>query len=1698
MIFLRTLRRPLAAFLVVFFIGQIIAPTVSYALTAGPTAPEFSTFEPVDTTDMVSMSTGDFIYNTPVIEVPGPAGGYPLSLSYHAGILPDQEASWVGLGWNINPGSISRLVNGYPDDQKGSTTNERTYWEGGETVTTEIGVNIGVAKAASVSASLVFANDTYRGFGIGTSMGVNAGYGPLEFGYNSGIGPYGNSFESFGLNTGIGKSYFQGAVTLGLTGSAALSNTGDGWRLSGNASLGVSSGKLGASLSSDGTFNHSLKNPFGASQVTNNKSGNISTSQSGLHVAIPIAPTVSLRLARSYLRYWTDETVGVNTYGSLYIPGGTTDNFSNAFDVYDLLDTDIDVAEFSDPEKVVGGSFPDFDSYSVAGQGVGGTIRPYIFNQELYRQDKSGIEEDGGTHFEVYTKSYPLTDEVGFQQAGFRFVNDFSNKFISDAPDLTINSGDLSYEFASGATGEDDESAYDDGALAGSNNVQWYSNTDIRGETTLKHPFEEGFINTNSEGFVRPSNASIGGFMITNASGVNYHYALPALSYGEYMYSKRLDEEDVLHSNELVKNEPYAYSWMLTAVTGPDYVDENENGLADQGDLGYWVNFHYKKYVGDYKWRNPGVGYNKDVDGEFDFYSYGMKEIYYLERINTETHVAVFEKSLRFDGRETTSRNNGDFVPTPVYGECMTTCLANCDEAHCEQGNCDEEPLASCQEGCKSICDIESWTNFPRPLKKLDAIKLYNYIDWSTGRTSDQYLLKKVTFDYSYDLATGTPNSYDETVYPDSKGKLTLLSVLNGGKGGTSLIPPLEFDYGYNPAYMAKAHDMWGFYKSDYVELENENIDRITTTASAANTDAWSLTKILSPVGAEIRVEYESDVYDDVALSRQRLFRTKYVTRDLLDPGKFRLTFWETSVDLDDYFSVGKKIGVDLVGSYYKPDGDFECLNFCTPSTNEDDIAPGYNPILFSDDEVEITEVDDDEGYIVISDGDFYNKISNEDKVVSNSALFGSNLWIYELTYTDDEAYPDYFPAGFVTLPDVPKLGGGLRVKSISVVGENQTSKTKFEYSDGVTSYEPFQILPPLIIPEYAAVANPIRTKIEIRKAMLRNFNSTINIARQVPGPGVLYGYVKMKEEVTSEGVTTELPNYSAFEFETYKEGMVDIRKVRTDYYQDGEYEGMLYDVVNTANVTLKDFSSRVGGMKSVTLFKTEGDVMVSKTTSKYAHDGFDSYDDNVDEYEPLLSSDYNDQGVLNETYARARLVLFKRGAKIPYQTRPDDDLGMVFHDEYRLLGVVSQHQEFPSIKIGEETVNYKTGLKTESAMEKFDFYSGKAIRTATTDSYGNKFVTVVEPAYRQYPEMGLKLGHPGRKNMLTQSAGSTTYKVNGSGIPIGVVSASAQTWSNEVPVLGLAGPLTSVWRPHQSYLWDGTVALQPDGLYSYDDFASYLFNYGIPGDDARWQKTAEVTLVDTYSRELEGIDLNGNYGAVRSDPSNARIIAAAGNSKYEQMAYAGAEYMAGNTSKEGGVDRGSGTPSAARAHTGKYSLLVDSKTSGFNFTLTDPGVDRKYKASVWVYVPGEGETQGELDKVKLSYTVGGVTHSASPVHQKNKSKSWYLLELTVAPNNTEVTISVSNNSVRGAYFDDFRVHPLDGSMVSYVYDAFSRELTDILDGNNFYTHFDYDVQGRLIRTKKEQLNFDFGTDLESFKPDKVQAEFIYNYGRNN
>ncbi|MCX6346458.1 MAG: hypothetical protein NTZ89_00690, partial [Actinobacteria bacterium] len=53
-------------------------------------------------------------------------------------------------------------------------------------------------------------------------------------------------------------------------------------------------------------------------------------------------------------------------------------------------------------------------------------------------------------------------------------------------------------------------------------------------------------------------------------------------------------------------------------------------------------------------------------------------------------------------------------------------------------------------------------------------------------------------------------------------------------------------------------------------------------------------------------------------------------------------------------------------------------------------------------------------------------------------------------------------------------------------------------------------------------------------------------------------------------------------------------------------------------------------------------------------------------------------------------------------------------------------------------------------------------------------------------------------------------------------------------------------------------------------------------------------------------------------------------------------------------------------------------------------------------------------------------------------------------------------------YIDDFRIHPVEANMVSFVYDPDKQLLQAKLDENNFAMIYIYDEYGKLVQTKRE------------------------------
>ena len=87
-----------------------------------------------------------------------------------------------------------------------------------------------------------------------------------------------------------------------------------------------------------------------------------------------------------------------------------------------------------------------------------------------------------------------------------------------------------------------------------------------------------------------------------------------------------------------------------------------------------------------------------------------------------------------------------------------------------------------------------------------------------------------------------------------------------------------------------------------------------------------------------------------------------------------------------------------------------------------------------------------------------------------------------------------------------------------------------------------------------------------------------------------------------------------------------------------------------------------------------------------------------------------------------------------------------------------------------------------------------------------------------------------------------------------------------------------------------------------------------------------------------------------------------------------------------------------------------------------------------------------------------------------------------------EVGVSYDNGAAGEFFIDDFRFHPLDASMNAYVYNEITGQLTYVIDGNNRYIHYEYDEEGRLVKTYVETTENPTGR--------RLLTENQYNYKR--
>lgn len=1712
-------RRTIAGFFLLEIVGSLAAPSLSWALP-GPSQPEFTGYESAGSTDMVNLSTGDMTYNLPVLQVPGPETTFSLPLTYRAGIGVEQEASWVGLGWSMNPGAIVRSVNGYPDDACGElATNSYTDpghhgWYGGVPSVLDLGWDSETGHYGSASL-LGLVNASWSG-------------GKLQSGDLIGIGA--TRGQGFTLDP---MKFTMGLITVASLGSAAAASAATEGVALGTKQLAIEAGKQATG---------SLAMGVGVATL-----GKVAPTGEGYNGSTTIEHKNWFRTD-----YWVfvNDTAKQSMFGSLYfyamgskINTNFNGNYSdaNAFgpNVYDGpanypnsarkgykfnysrnytqqgnftsdVGGDLQQTQYPNSSYYNSAGLPlniAHDDFMVLGPGITGAIRPQRLDvgsvayprQMLENHDKYSLVpwakykvpfryENTASNTYTYTdNTNPTATPVGID--GSHWGN--SQLTLTDPKlyDSTMAS--------TAARTEADRLGLSGRRFAQGKHIAWYSNKEINDAyeaTPARYPIAEFQANPagslcyqqlvgyteipaaspddqptyepnyqqvcqnykNAFRKARPEQG-IGAFAITAEDGTTYHYSLPV--YHLRQFSKTNESTDptkgvAIHRTGAARTDVYNYAtaWLLTAITGPDYVDLGTPGCVDDQDLGAWVTFGYGKFSQQYKWRQPYVGVElSDIipagyttpTGQARTVQEGAKETYYLNSIHTRSHTALFLKSTRRDGRS----NYGNNPSNLGIDESTPASSLRLDEVILLSN----QDLASIQ--ATTGFGVNAGNNASTNDNSLGGKDTYAAVldqfdvaaNSATRQALNQKALKRVVFNYSYRLCPGTPNSFASATAPpalgtsyDARGrlgKLTLESIATYGPNNVKLIPDFRFDYGVNPTYDPAKVDAFGMYSS--TSQLRPAADFATASQDGA---AWSLNKITNPLGAITTLTYERDQYASVSefyngstsLTDQGQFTPQLTSNGVL--------MGNNSFDLTTLYKAHDKVQLaGLSTAYYDVTVyDYNGNPSYSSGSADIDIDGEYEIASVSPNSITLTSTLPMPEF----DGSTYDYEGKS----------------YSATKTDWHCYPS------IRVP-ANRNGGNIRVAAVSAQDETgKTYVTRYRYttdfpgasnSSGVLSKEPEK----LNAPDF----------------------SNIYTGFDYPTTPVMYG----RTTVLHGNFTTpdDIESQEEYTFYTAKTSMVTanstVKRDNTSYYPFLSASGSigLYQAKNTVIVDI----GLLGQVKSIRKLNGRGTPEFTTTfTYGTTLPNVDNMANQAVFVESALTSEFLAVDNTKSTGAYYNLN---------WTTK-------------RYLPTVMQSITTTTNNIAATTINGR-----------YDFLSGSILETSLQNSLGDRYRSRQVPAYTIYGSMGPKNLAQGNQHMLTQIAATYTYKENGTASPA-VLGVGIQTWNNSWPtsyrrydaVSDTYGPEAStsqpVWRQHRTFIWQ-SPRLNADGTYA--NFADYSWQ-PTATQASSWLNAGEVTLYDHYSRPLESKDVNGQYAAQKAGYDQSLVTAAAGNARYTEFAYSGAEDQlatGANVGHFGGeVRRDGGQQSTDQVHTGQYSCLLPS-TSPLGMTYkahignaNDLRLNRTYRANVWVY--NSDVASSSSNGARLYVAFNGTTSKEVGIADAatKRAGNWYLLQLDIPVqanvDGQVLTVGCRNAGGSNVYVDDFRFRPLDAPLQASVYDPATHQLTYSLDNDNFFTHYTYDGAGKVIKVAREVVT----PGASTAAAERVVKESSYSYAQ--
>lgn len=910
---------------------------------------------------------------------------YSIGLQYQSGTSPAAEASWVGFGWTLDPGAIARNVQGLPDDWKetivswnktednwtvtagimanGEITSEDLVFGGGDTVKSLAGLKYYIRYNNKI------------GYWTGYSLGIDAfGYASMQYGFDQ---QSGRSFSASISDKLVGK----GLEGLGVPAPTTAWND---WKVLGHSIITAGVASVINSIAGDAFREHNpppmIQRPFEGKVEEYDASFLLSLPyilsgfEFGITGAYTYQRTIPHQEPKAYGYMYSGEAAEsddiVMDYSTenkgryfktgrfLSIPFSTRDNFfmTNGGGAFQLHNKSIGHFRPNGTNSTTDISFIGLQLHGGPGiVGLGGKLNLGSRGEyKIGRWDDSALLAKSF----VFSKQSSTVDEPYF----FRSLYDVGGNVLQSNTDGVqqaerASNGALSFNnvFASA----------NDGYRSGRNTYIGY-NTNKEMEESSGGIFYKAYNkNGTSRNFVDRSDPAlldkIGEITVVSAGGQRYVYGLPVhvrnekrLLFGlsgmsldaaqaqkivaNYLaFSNKTTDTSPIVVGEEKKN-PYAISFLLTEITSPDYVDRTGDGPTPD-DYGGYTKFNYRRAAGSYNksntdssryWYKTRYPYNglsfapnelSDPEDDMGSMSVSERELYYLESIETKTHIAYFvtnkthitasfsaktvningPSAMRLDGYEAEYhdwRATGDSLSSGIY-------------------TATDENNPSSSYSAALLNDNH--------LEYLDRIELY-------VKDGDGVPLQTVRFSYDYSLMSdstqaivdstigsiggfevtplGLPNSAlvakgecsDIEISPLVRlcslyraGKLTLKEVwFEYGGVKNARISPYVFNYEYkastqyaanvigkysdilsygdqwtavqqNPVYSPFNIDRWGAYQYNGVErYKRYQYWNTQNPKDGFDPGAYNLKWITLPSGGEIHVQYESNDYSFV------------------------------------------------------------------------------------------------------------------------------------------------------------------------------------------------------------------------------------------------------------------------------------------------------------------------------------------------------------------------------------------------------------------------------------------------------------------------------------------------------------------------------------------------------------------------------------------------------------------------------------------------------------------------------------------------------------------------------------------------------------------------------------------------------------------------------------------------------------------